>query len=270
MASPPAIACEGLVRRYGDVVAVDDLNLTVPAGELFAFLGPNGAGKSTTLHMLMALLAPSAGQARILGFDVLRQADAVRARMGVVFQEPALDERLTAWENLQIHATLYGIPKAQLKAVIDQALTWAELTGAARRRVRTFSGGMKRRLELARALMHEPLVLLLDEPTLGLDPQGRRHLWERIATLRERGLTVFMTTHYLQEAEGCDRVGIIDHGKLIALGKPAELKASVAGSTGASLEDVFLRLTGRQLRDEEATPRARLLGFARRGGENTR
>lgn len=266
----PAIECHDLTYRYGEVVAVDGVSFTVEQASLFACLGPNGAGKSTTIHMLTTLLQPTSGYARILGCDVARQAREVRSVMGVVFQEPAFDERLTAWENLEIHAFLYGIPTPQVKARVGQALEWAELSGTGRRLVRTFSGGMKRRLELARSLMHNPRVLVLDEPTLGLDPQGRRHLWERIAALRGQGLTVFMTTHYLQEAEICDRVAIMDHGKIIAIGDPGELKRTVTDNPESSLEDVFLRLTGRKLRDEEATPRVRLRNFARRGGEHTR
>ena len=263
-----AIACEGLGRRFGDVVAVDGIDLEVERGEFFALLGPNGAGKSTTLHMLTTMLLPTSGGARVAGFDVQRQAARVRERIGMVFQEPALDERLSARENLDIHAALYAIPRSG--GAIDRALEWATLAAEARRLVRTFSGGMKRRLELARALMHEPEVLFLDEPTVGLDPQGRRHLWESIAALRDRGLTVLMTTHYLEEAEACDRVGIVDHGRLIALGTPARLKADVAGDAERTLEEVFIELTGRALRDEEATPRARLVSFGRRGGEHTR
>jgi ABC-2 type transport system ATP-binding protein len=265
-----AIECQELERRFGEVVAVDNVSFTVEAGELFALLGPNGAGKTTTLHMLTTLLKPTSGYARVLGFDVAQQNREVRSVLGMVFQEPALDDRLTAWENLEIHAALYGIPRGDVKAKVRAALEWATLSDVGRRVVRTFSGGMKRRLELARALMHDPKVLFLDEPTLGLDPQGRRHLWERIAALRAEGLTVFMTTHYLMEAESCDRVGIIDGGHLIALGTPAELKRQVVGTAEGSLEDVFIELTGRKLRDEEATPRSRLLSFARRGGEHTR
>jgi ABC-2 type transport system ATP-binding protein len=188
----------------------------------------------------------------------------------MVFQEPALDDRLSAKENLEIHAALYNIPKSEVKARVEGALEWGSLTNESHRIVRTFSGGMKRRLELGRALMHEPKVMFLDEPTVGLDPQGRRHLWDSIKAVCQKGLTVFMSTHYLQEAEECDRVGIIDKGKLIALGTPAALKTEIMGTTQSSLEDVFIKITGRQLRDEEATPRARLLSFGRRGGEHTR
>lgn len=265
-----AIECEELSHRYGDVTALDDVSLAVGQGELFALLGPNGAGKSTMSNILITLLRPSKGRARVLGFDVVKEAREVRARIGVVFQEPALDERLTARENLEMHAALYRIPRAEVRVRVQQALEWAGLVEAAQRLVRALSGGMKRRLELARALMHEPQVLFLDEPTVGLDPQARRHLWDRIEELRGQGLTVFMTTHYLGEAEASDRVAIIDRGRLAACGAPAELKQRTMGITDCTLEDVFLELTGRQLRDEEAAPREHLLRFARRGGEGTR
>ena len=264
-----AIVCEGLGRRFGPLVAVDGLDLRVEEGEFFALLGPNGAGKTTTLHMLTTVLPPTSGRARVAGHDVVNEARAVRTALGMVFQEPALDTRLTARENLAIHAALYALPKARERDAVDEALGWASLEEAGDRVVRTFSGGMKRRLELARALMHEPQVLFLDEPTIGLDPQGRRHLWDSIGRLRGRGLTVVMTTHNLAEAEACDRVGVIDGGKLQALGTPDELRAEAGLDADATLEDVFLALTGRGLRDEGADPRDRLLAFAKRGGEHT-
>ncbi len=270
MTTTPAIACTDLSRSFGDVVAVDGVDLSIAAGEFFALLGPNGAGKSTTVHMLTTVLDPTRGSASVFGFDVVREAHEVRARMGMVFQEPALDERLTARENLQVHAVLYGVPRGRVRERVRSALAWASLEGEAERLVRTFSGGMKRRLELGRALMHEPEVLFLDEPTVGLDPQARRHLWESIRALRGEGLSVFMTTHHLEEAEACDRVAIMDGGRVLALGSPAELKARLGSGSGVSLEDVFLDLTGRALRDEGAGPRARLLSFGRRGGEHTR
>jgi len=236
--------------------------------------------------MLTTLTVPTSGSAQVMGFDVVRQPAEVRRRLGMVFQDPALDDRLTAWENLEIHAVLYGIRGPDRRAAIERSLEWASLAEVGKRRVRSFSGGMKRRLELARALMHGPRVLFLDEPTIGLDPQGRRHLWERIAALREAGMTVLMTTHNLPEAEACDRVGIIDAGRLVAIGSPAELirqhAAPAAGEvdgeaphgTGdaahGDLEDVFIALTGKQLRDEMATARDRLVSFAKRGGEHTR
>ena len=265
----PAVAAEGLGRRFGDLVAVDDLTFSVAQGEFFALLGPNCAGKTTTIHMLTTLLAPTAGRASVMGYDVVREPQRVRQVLGMVFQDPALDERLTARENLELHAVLYGIPTRERRDAVEQALSWASLAEAADRRVRGFSGGMKRRLELARALMHGPGVLFLDEPTLGLDPQGRRHLWERIDALRKEGLTVVMTTHNLPEAEACDRVGIIDAGRLVEIGPPAELVAKHAPA-GGDLEDVFIALTGKQLRDEEATARDLMVSFAKRGGEHTR
>ncbi len=267
-AATSAIHCESLGRHYGDVVAVRDVSLDVGRGEFFALLGPNGAGKTTTVHMLTTLTTPTVGTASVMGFDVVKEAQQVRRALGLVFQDPALDERLTARENLEIHAVLYEIPRAERKARIEEALAWASLEDAGDRRVRTFSGGMKRRLELARALMHRPGVLFLDEPTLGLDPQGRRHLWERIQALRDEGMTVLMTTHYLHEAESCDRVAIIDGGSIVALGEPSELIRTTEGAK--DLEDVFLTLTGNALRDEEPSPRALMKSFAQRGGEHTR
>jgi ABC-2 type transport system ATP-binding protein len=264
------IECRGLTRRFGDRVAVNDVSFEVRPGELFGLLGPNGAGKTTTHRVLTTTLPPSAGIARVAGFDVVGDSQRVRDVMGVVFQEPALDDRLTARENLHLHAVLYGLRARFIGPRVQESLEWAGLSDHAGRPVRTFSGGMKRRLELARALLHEPRVLFLDEPTAGLDPQGRRRLWDQITTLRRRGLTAFVTTHNMQEAEGCDRVAIIDAGRLLVIGSPAELKTRIAGREDATLEDVFLDLTGRALRDEEATPRDRLLGFGRRGGELTR
>lgn len=265
-----AIECSDLSRTFGDTVAVESLTFSVGSGDFFGLLGPNGAGKSTTLHMLTSLLEPSRGHARVLGYDVASEGRAVRSHIGMVFQEPALDERLTARENLRIHGALYAIPRKRRGELIERWLAWAELTDVGDRLVRTFSGGMKRRLELARALMHGPHVLFLDEPTLGLDPQGRRHLWDRISTLTTQGITVFMTTHNLFEAEACDSIGILDRGRLVALGSPSRLKQEIVGDSACDLEEVFLSLTGKQLRDEAATPRARLLGFARKGGEHTR
>jgi ABC-2 type transport system ATP-binding protein len=269
-ATGPAISVRDLTRRYGDVEAVAGISFVVERGEFFALLGPNGAGKSTTMHLLTTLLRPTSGTASVMGYDVMREAASVRQTLGMVFQEPALDDRLTAWENLEIHAVLYGIPRRERRESIDRSLAWASLSEVGRRRVRTFSGGMKRRLELARALMHDPQVLFLDEPTIGLDPQGRLNLWEHVEQLRRGGMTVLMTTHNLPEAEACDRVGIIDHGRLIALGSPRELVAEHMDGESGNLEDVFIGLTGRQLRDEVATARDTMVDFAKRGGEHTR
>ncbi len=266
----PAIEASNIGRRYGDIAAVDGISFDVSRGEFFALLGPNGAGKSTLVHMLTTIIPPTSGTGSVMGEDIVKSPGEVRWKLGMVFQDPALDDRLTARENLMIHAVLYSLPRRDRHDSIERAMEWAELTETGKRRVGTFSGGMKRRLELARALMHGPSVLFLDEPTIGLDPQGRRNLWERIATLRSQGMTVFMTTHNLPEAEACDRVGIMDRGKLITIGAPGDLVAEHGGRDGANLEDVFLNLTGRQLRDEVATARDRLVNFAKKGGENTR
>ena len=266
----PAIQVDAIGRRYGDVAAADGVSFSVARGEFFALLGPNGAGKSTIMHMLTTLVVPTSGGASVMGYDVVRDANQVRRQLGMVFQDPALDDRLTARENLEIHAVLYGIPKSEREQAIQHALAWASLKDVGQRRVRTFSGGMKRRLELARAIMHGPRVLFLDEPTLGLDPQGRRHLWDRIADLRRDGMSVLMTTHYMPEAEACDRVGIIDKGKLVALGTPSELVAKHGDGEQRKLEAVFIKLTGRALRDEAATNREMIVDFGKRGGEHTR
>lgn len=263
------VECVELGRSYGKLNAVEAVSFSMQEGGFLALLGPNGAGKSTLLHMLITLIAPSRGEARVIGADIRREPERVRAGIGVVFQDPALDERMTARENLRVHAVLYRLPTHRTAEAVERALAWAKLAPAADRLVRTFSGGMKRRLELARALMHEPRLLVLDEPTIGLDPQGRRDLWERIAELRRGGMSVLMTTHALQEAEACSRVGIIDHGNMIALGTPAELGLHALGRTDASLEEVFVALTGHGLRDTEASPRDRMVTFGKQGGEHT-
>ena len=264
--TPLVLETRGLGRSFGGSVAVEGVDLAMAEGEFLGLLGPNGAGKSTLLAMLATLLAPSRGEARVAGADIRREPHLVRARLGMVFQDPALDERLTARENLRIHAALYAMPRRAASEAVERALAWAGLEAAATRPVRGFSGGMKRRLELARALMHRPRLLILDEPTLGLDAQGRRDLWERIETLRREGLSVLMTTHTIAEAEACTRVGVIDRGRLVALGAPLELRAR----HGGSLEDAFVKLTGRAVRDAEATPRDRIVAFRKRGGELTR
>lgn len=318
-----AIETEGLTRRFGDFVAVREVSFAVREGELFAFLGPNGAGKTTTINMLCTLLRPTAGTARVGGHDIVREPDAVRRRIGLVFQDPSLDDRLTAWQNLWFHAMLYDVPRRVFEERARRLLDLVELTDHAHQEVGTFSGGMKRRLELARGLLHEPKVLFLDEPTLGLDPQTRRHIWDYILRLRDsEGTTVFFTTHYMDEAERADRIAIIDHGRIIALDTPENLKATIGGDVilmrtsddaraaarlqealglkprvtregvlieaargdqmiprlleafrdGAepplivhsislrrpSLEDVFIKLTGRAIREEEASPLDRM------------
>ncbi|HKX08729.1 MAG TPA: ATP-binding cassette domain-containing protein [Stellaceae bacterium] len=321
-----AIAAEQLVKRYGEIEAVRGIDLSVMRGEIFGFLGPNGAGKSTTISMLCTLLRPTSGRAAVAGFDVAGDPDSVRTRIGLVFQDPALDEQLTAKENLEFHAFLYDVPRAIRRHRIDEVLSMVELADRASSKVSTFSGGMKRRLEIARGILHSPEVLFLDEPTRGLDPQTRSHIWEYLRELRRReGITIFMTTHYMDEAEVCDRIAIIDMGRVVALGTPDELKARVGGdvitiattdiaasaaelaskfgltpaadngtlrvevSDGAamipqlvrelsarvtavtlrrpSLDDVFLKLTGRAIREEQAgaLDQLRMMG-ARWGG----
>jgi ABC-2 type transport system ATP-binding protein len=224
----PAIEVRGLVKRFGEHVAVDGIDLDVPAGETFGFLGPNGAGKSTTINILCTLMRATAGEARIAGLDVARERDAVRRRIGLVFQDQTLDQDLTAEQNLRFHAQLYGIPTSVATERIAAALQLVDLAERARSTVRTFSGGMRRRLEIARGLLHAPEVLFLDEPTIGLDPQTRASVWDYLTQLRrETGLTIFLTTHYLDEAEHCERIAIIDRGRIVALDTPDALKAAV-------------------------------------------
>ncbi|MGB9111695.1 MAG: ATP-binding cassette domain-containing protein [Acidimicrobiales bacterium] len=217
-----------LAKRFGDVEAVRGVNFSVGSGETFGFLGPNGAGKSTTISMLCTLLRPSSGWARVAGFDVATEQEAVRQRIGLVFQDTTLDDYLTADENLRFHAELYGVPRAEAPQRIEDVLNMVGLWERRKNLVRTFSGGMKRRLEIARGLMHSPRVLFLDEPTVGLDPQTRAHIWSYINELRRtERITMFLTTHYMDEAEHCDRIAIIDEGRIVASGTPEELKAQV-------------------------------------------
>ncbi len=230
MNGEPMIRVEDLVRRYGAVEAVRGVNFDVLEGEIFGFLGPNGAGKTTTIKILATLLLPTSGRAMLNGFDVVRQPHEVRRSIGIVFQDPSLDNRLTAEQNLRFHAMLYGVPSTAVAQRIDAVLAMVDLTDRRRGLVATYSGGMKRRLEIARGLLHHPRVLFLDEPTLGLDPQTRNHIWEYVLELRrQEGITVFMTTHYMDEAEHCNRIGIIDHGRVVALDTPEALKRGVGG-----------------------------------------
>ena len=224
----PAIEVTDLVRRFGPVEAVRGVSFRVAVGETFGFLGPNGAGKSTTISMLCTLLNPTSGHAAVAGFDVVGQRAEVRKRIGLVFQDTTLDDYLTAGENLRFHAELYGVPRSQaanrLADVLHMVGLWERRDGI----VRTFSGGMKRRLEIARGLLHSPRVLFLDEPTVGLDPQTRAHIWSYIDELRRReAITMFLTTHYMDEAEHCDRIAIIDQGEIVVVDTPENLKASV-------------------------------------------
>ena len=225
MASAIAIQTVGLGRDYGKFRAVDSIDLEVGAGEFFGFLGPNGAGKTTTIRMLTTLLNPSRGEAYVSGKDVVDDPLAVRQQIGVVFQETTLDGELTAEENLRFCTRLYGLSRKESSERIDEALRLFGLTERRNSRVRTFSGGMRRALDLARGILHRPSVLFLDEPTLGLDPGQRRRIWEFLRRLpEESGTTLFLTTHYLEEADPCDRVAIVDHGVIVASGEPAELK----------------------------------------------
>jgi len=227
-ARPPAVVVEGLHRRFGEVEAVRGIDFQVKSGEIFGFLGPNGAGKSTTIKILCTLLNPSGGRASVAGHDVVSDRDEVRRHIGLVFQDTTLDDYLSAEQNLRFHAELYGIPRAAIAPRLRQVM---ELVGLWERRssvVGTFSGGMKRRLEIARGLMHAPRVLFLDEPTIGLDPQTRSSIWRYIRELKQReDITIFLTTHYMDEAEYCDRIAIIDAGRLVALDTPEALKARV-------------------------------------------
>jgi len=228
----PAVEVDGLVRRFGDFTAVDGISFAVEAGELFGFLGPNGAGKTTTISILCTLLNPTGGSARVAGFDVVAQRDRVRGSIGLVFQEITLDDYLTAAENLRFHAVMYGVPAAELPGRMGPLLDMVGLRERADQQVRFFSGGMKRRLEIARGLLHMPRVLFLDEPTIGLDPQTRTHIWEYVDELRVRErTTMFLTTHYMDEAERCDRIAIIDRGRIVAIDTPDALKASVGADT---------------------------------------
>ncbi|MCK4369333.1 MAG: ATP-binding cassette domain-containing protein [Dehalococcoidales bacterium] len=224
------IEVEHLVKNYADLVAVNDVSFAVDEGEVFGLLGPNGAGKTTVINILCTLSKPTSGKALINGFDVNHQQSQVRQCIGLVFQDPSLDERLTALENLEFHSRVYNIPGSLRKERIEQMLGMVELWERRRDIVKTFSGGMKRRLELARGLLHHPKVLFLDEPTLGLDPQTRRRLWDFILSLRKtEGTTVFLTTHYMDEAEYANHIAVMDYGKLIALDNPKELKSMVGG-----------------------------------------
>jgi len=325
MEPEPVIKVENLVRRFGDFEAVRGVSFDVSEGEIFGFLGPNGAGKTTTINMLVTMLRPSGGEAFVAGCSVRRQPRRVRESIGIVFQDPTLDESLTGWENLRFHADVYDIPLATFHERAAEVLRMVELEDWRDALVRNYSGGMKRRLEIGRGLLHYPRVLFLDEPTLGLDPQSRVALWGYIREIQRRErITVFLTTHYMAEAEYCDRIAIIDHGEIVALDTPQGLKAGLGGDIvtvvtvdnetacrelvetlsveptvedGAvrfevangpealarmfraltpeissvdlhkpSLEDVFIHLTGRAIRDEEASEGEKLRSQLRAGG----
>ncbi len=255
------IVADDLTKTFGNVVAVDHVSFRVRAGEVLAFLGPNGAGKSTTIKMLTTLLRPTSGHMLVAGHDPQREPEAVRRSFGIVFQDPSLDSELTAYENLDFHGVLYHVPRATRRGRIPELLRFVGLWERRDDPVKQFSGGMKRRLEIARGLLHHPRILYLDEPTLGLDPQTRNQLWEHVRELnRAEGITVFFTTHYIEEAEKvAQRVMIIDHGRIMASGTPEELKAQAQAPT---LEEAFLEFTGRTIREEEASSidRMRLQG----------
>ena len=252
-----------LTKKFGDLVAVDNVSFSVKTGEIFAFLGPNGVGKSTTIKILTTLLHPTSGSAKINGFDILKQKSEIRKSFGIVFQDTSLDTELTAYENMDFHAALYNTQKDIRKDRIYDLLKFVGLFEKKDIIVKTFSGGMKRRLEIARGLIHHPKILFLDEPTLGLDAQTRNHLWEYIKKLnKEEGMTVFLTTHYLDEAEKiAEKIAIIDYGKIVAIGTVAELKKKTKTK---SLEAAYLKFTGTKIREEEASSLDHLRNTVRR------
>jgi ABC-2 type transport system ATP-binding protein len=222
-----------LTKRFGRLTAVDRVNLNVEQSEIFGLLGPNGAGKSTIISMLCTILKPTYGTALVNGYDIVNQPSQVRKSIGIVFQDPSVDDRLTGRENLEIHADLYGVPLSEKKAQIDKVLELVELSGRSNELVRNYSSGMRRRLEVARSLVHTPKVLFLDEPTIGLDPQSRDHIWSYVRELIEtEDITIILTTHYMEEADKlCDRLAIIDHGNIVALDTPRNLKEKLGGET---------------------------------------
>jgi ABC-2 type transport system ATP-binding protein len=255
------IRVEGLGKRFGAFTAVDDISFEVGKGEIFAFLGPNGAGKTTTIKMLTTLLQPTSGKIWLDGLDPAVKKLQTRRSFGIVFQDPSLDGDMTAKENLELHAVLYHVPKREARVRIESLLKLFELWERRDVQVKKFSGGMKRRLEIARGFLHTPKILFLDEPTLGLDPQSRNQLWAQVKQLNEsEQVTVFLTTHYMDEAERvAHRVAVIDHGKIVAIGTSAEIKERTGTQT---LEEAFLALTGSAIRDESADPSAAMRQFA--------
>jgi len=244
------IEVRALVKTFGEFTAVDGISFVVQPGEIFAFLGPNGAGKTTTIQMLTTLLRPTSGTIRVDGLDPAKHQSQVRQRFGIVFQDPTLDGDLTAYENMELHGVLYHVGRRERTPRIEALMKLFELWDKRGKKVKEFSGGMKRRLEIARGLLHTPKILFLDEPTLGLDPQSRNQLWNHVKQLNQsEHVTVFLTTHYMDEAERvADRIAIIDHGKIVAMGTGAELKAQTKTD---SLETAFLALTGNTIRDEQ-------------------
>ena len=253
----PIIRVKNVVKSFGDVVAVNDVSFDVRPGEVFAFLGPNGAGKTTTIKMLTTLLHPTSGTLELDGLDPTTHQTEVRRKFGVVFQDPSLDSELTAWENMDIHGVLYYVPRQARRQRCETLLRMFELWERRDDLVKTFSGGMKRRLEIARGLLHTPKVLFLDEPTLGLDPQSRNQMWTHVKRLNTtEGVTVFLTTHYMDEADRvADRIAVIDHGRIVATGSSAELKQQTSTD---SLEGAFLALTGTTIREESVSAEDRM------------
>ena len=256
------IRVQNLVKRFGDFTAVNDISFEVPKGEIFAFLGPNGAGKTTTIKMLTTLLPPTSGSLELNGLDPARQQNEVRQQFGIVFQDPSLDQDLTAAENLELHRVLYHVPKKVRRERSEMLLKLFELWDRRDSLVKQFSGGMKRRLEIARGFLHTPRILFLDEPTLGLDPQSRNQLWTHVKRLNEtEQVTVFLTTHYMEEADRvAHRIAVIDHGRIVAMGTSQELKERTGKE---SLEEAFLALTGTSIRDESANSADQLRQMAR-------
>jgi ABC-2 type transport system ATP-binding protein len=247
-----AVSVKNLTKKYGDFLAVNDITFEVPRGEIFAFLGPNGAGKTTTIKMLTTLLQQTSGEIEVYGFNTLKNQDDVRKSFGIVFQDPSLDEELTAYENMEFHGVLYNIEAKLRRQRTEELLNIVELWDRKDAIVKTFSGGMRRRLEIARGLLHHPKIFFLDEPTVGLDPQTRNQIWKYIQNLNQKeNITVFFTTHYMEEAERfSQRIAIIDQGKILIQGTSQELMKKTKQKT---LEDAFLELTGRQIREEEAS-----------------
>jgi ABC-2 type transport system ATP-binding protein len=259
------ISVKNLVKTYGEIKAVQDVTFDVEAGSIFAFLGPNGAGKTTTIKMLTTLVKPTSGHIEVNGADPTKHPNRARHSFGIVFQDPSVDDELTAYENMFLHAGLYGVPRAETPGKIKELLEFVELWDRKDSYLKTFSGGMKRRLEIARGLLHTPAILFLDEPTVGLDPQTRNHIWSYLKKLNEeRGLTIFFTTHYMDEVERtATRVAIIDHGKLIA---DDTVQGILQKAGTESLEDAFIKLTGHAIRAEEAGAVAQFRNMARMWG----
>jgi ABC-2 type transport system ATP-binding protein len=256
-----AIVSENLVRRFGDLTAVKDVSFTVGEGEVFGFLGPNGAGKTTTINMLCTLLRPTGGGARVNGYDIVKQRSEVRRSIGLVFQDTTLDDYLSAEQNLRFHAYAYGVDAAVYEPRMEHLLRLLEMWERRKASIREFSGGMKRRLEIVRGLLHHPRVLFLDEPTIGLDPQTRHAIWQYLEDLKRReGLTIFLTTHNMEEAEICDRIAIIDHGTIVAMDTPQGLKAHVGG------EVVLLKAPDNAALLQELRERYGLDGILEEGG----